>query len=182
LTLWQSPNPDNYQIAALSLKTGKLSIVIKGGVDAHYLSTGHLVYARGATLIAAPFDVRTATIDGPGVTLIENVRSEEWGSIQYTLALDGTLVYVSGGPAWIGKMVWADRTGVTTAIPAPARVYQNFSLSPDGQRVALEISEATHDVYLYEFARASLIRFTNDGDNGYPRWCPYQEPHPALNH
>ena len=172
VTLWQSPNPDNYQIAALSLKTGKLSIVVKGGVDAQYLSTGHLVYARGATLIAAPFDVRTATVNGAGVTLIENVRSEEWGSIQYTLALDGTLVYISGGPAWIGKMVWADRNGVTTPIAAPARVYQNFSLSPDGQRVALEISEATHDVYLYEFARASLIRFTNDGDNGYPRWTP----------
>jgi len=172
VTLWQTPNPDNYQIAALSLRTGKLSIVVKGGVNAHYLSTGHLVYARGATLIVAPFDVRTATVNGAGVTLIENVRSEEWGSIQYTLALDGTLVYVSGGPAWIGKLVWADRTGVSTPIAAPARAYQNFSLSPDGQRVALEISEATHDVYLYEFARASLIRFTNDGDNGYPRWTP----------
>jgi eukaryotic-like serine/threonine-protein kinase len=172
VTLWQSPNPDNYQIAALSLKTGKLRLVVEGGVNAHYLSTGHLVYARGATLLAAPFDVRSATVSGPGVTLIENVRSEEWGSVQYALASDGTLVYVSGGPAWIGKLVWADRTGATTPIAAPARVYQNFSLSPDGQRVALEISEATHDVYLYEFARASLIRFTNDGENGYPQWTP----------
>ena len=172
VTVWRTNNPDNYRIAALSLKTGKLRIVVEGGVNAHYLSTGYLVYARGATLIAAPFDVRTTTVTGPGVTLIENVRSEEWGSVQYTLAHDGTLVYVSGGPAWIGKLVWADRTGVTTPIAAPARAYQNLSLSPDGQRVALELSEATRDIYLLEFARGGLIRFTNDGENGCPRWTP----------
>lgn len=172
VTLWQSPNPDNYKIAAFSLKSGKLHLVVEGGVNAHYLSTGHLVYARSATLIVAPFDVRTAKVTGPGITLVENVRSEEWGSAQYAFALDGTLVYVSGGPAWFSKLVWADRSGVTSPIAAPARAYQNFSLSPDGQRVALEISEATNDIYLYEFARGGLIRFTNDGNNGYPRWTP----------
>jgi serine/threonine protein kinase/Tol biopolymer transport system component len=172
VTLWRSQNPDNYRIVALSLKSGKLSTVIEGGVNAHYLSTGHLVYARGATVIAAPFDDRTATVSGPGVTLIENVRSEEWGAVQFTLARDGTLVYVSGGPAWIGQLVWADRTGATTPIQAPARAYQNFALSPDGRRIALEISEATRDIYLFEFARGGLIRFTNDGDNGCPRWTP----------
>jgi eukaryotic-like serine/threonine-protein kinase len=171
VTVWRTNNPDNYRIGAVSLKTGKLRIVVEGGVNAHYLS-GYLVYARGATLIAAPFDVRTTTVDGPGVALIENVRSEEWGSVQYTLAHDGTLVYVSGGPAWIGKLVWTDRTGATTPIAAPARAYQNFSLSPDGERVALELSEATRDIYLFEFARGGLIRFTNDGENGCPRWTP----------
>jgi Tol biopolymer transport system component len=172
VTVWRTNNPDNYRIGALSLKTGKLRIVVEGGVNPHYLSPGLLVYARGATLIAAPFDVRTTTVDGPGVALIENVRSEEWGSVQYTLAHDGTLVYVSGGPAWIGKLVWADRTGATTPIAAPARAYQNFSLSPDGQSVALELSEATRDIYLFEFARGGMIRFTNDGENGCPRWTP----------
>jgi eukaryotic-like serine/threonine-protein kinase len=172
LTLWQSPNPDNYKIAAFSLKSGKFHIVVEGGMNAHYLSTGHLVYARSATLIAAPFDVRTAKVTGPGVTLLENVRSEEWGSVQYTIAPDGTLVYVSGGPAWFSRLVWVDRSGATSPITAPARAYQNFSLSPDGQRLALEISEATSDLYLYEFARDGLIRFTNEGNNGYPRWTP----------
>jgi eukaryotic-like serine/threonine-protein kinase len=172
VTVWRGQNPDNYQIAALSLKTGKLRMVVEGGVNAHYLSTGYLVYARGATLIAVPFDVRTAMVSGTGVTLIENVRSEEWGAVQFTLTRDGTLVYVSGGPAWISKLVWADRTGATSPIGAPAHAYLNFSLSPDGHRVALEISEATHDIYLFEFARGSLIRFTNDGDNGCPHWTP----------
>ncbi len=172
MSAWWTNNPDYYRIAALSLKTAKFHIVVEGGVDAHYLSTGHLVYARGATLIAAPFNVRTATVTGPGVTLIENVRSEEWGSVQFTLSRDGTLVYVSGGPAWIGKLVWVDRTGATSPIAAPPHAYQQFALSPDGQRIALEISEATRDVSLFEFARGGLIRFTNAGANYSPRWTP----------
>ncbi len=172
VTNWRTSNPDYYRIAALSLKTGKFHIVVEGGVDAHYLSTGHLVYARGATLIAAPFDVRTATVTGPGVTLIENVRSEEWGSVQFTLTRDGTLVYVSGGPAWIGNLVWVDRTGATTPIMVPPHAYQQFALSPDGRRIALEISEATRDIYIFEFARGGLIRFTNAGANESPRWTP----------
>jgi serine/threonine-protein kinase len=172
VTDWRTSNPDYYRIAALSLKTAKFHIVVEGGVDAHYLSTGHLVYARGATLIAAPFDVRTATVTGPGVTLIENVRSEEWGSVQFTLTRDGTLVYVSGGPAWIGNLVWVDRTGATTPIMVPPHAYQQFALSPDGQRIALEISEATRDIYIFEFARGGLMRFTNAGANESPRWTP----------
>jgi serine/threonine-protein kinase len=172
LSAWRTNNPDYYRIAALSLKTGKLRTVAEGGVNPRYLSTGHLVYARGATLIAAPFDVGTATVTGPAVTLIENVRTEEWGAAQYTLARDGTLAYVSGGPAWIGQLVWADRTGAITPIAAPPHAYQQFALSPDGQRIALEISEASRDIYLYEFARGSLIRFTNAGANESPRWTP----------
>ena len=170
LTVWRSANPDNYRLAAFSLKTGKLQILLDGGIDAHYLNTGHLVYSRGSTLIAAPFDINTAKITGPGVTLVDNVRSEEWGTVQYSLSRDGTLVYVSGGPAWIGKLVWADKKGSTTSIDAPPHAYLNPSLSPDGKRVALEISEATRDIHLLDFARGGLVRFTNVAANICPHW------------
>ncbi len=171
-TFWNSPNPDKYKIGVFSLKSGAPRILVEGGMSPRYLATGHLVYSRSATLIAAPFDLREVKITGPEVTLAENVRSEEWGSVQYTLANDGTLIYVSGGPAWIGKPVWANRGGATTPIAAPPRAYKNLSISPDGQRLALEISEGNQDIYLYEFARGNLTRFTNKGDNGAPRWSP----------
>mgnify|MGYP001198104094 CR=1 FL=1 len=171
-TFWESPNPDKYKIALFSLSSGRPRILVEGGMNPRYLPTGHLVYSRSSTLIAAPFDMRKGAITGPEVTLLENVRGEEWGTVQYTLASDGTLVYVSGGPAWISKPVWSDRSGAVTPLAVPPRSYKNFSLSPDGQRIAFEISEATQDLYLYEIARGSLTRFTNRGNNGYPRWTP----------
>ena len=170
LTVWRTANPDNYRLATFSLRTGKLQICMDGGIDAHYLNTGHIIYSRGATLMAAPFDTSTLRITGPAVTLVENVRSEEWGTVQYSLSRDGTLVYVSGGPAWIGKLLWADRKGSTTSIDAPPHAYLNPSLSPDGKQVALEISEATRDIHLLDFARGGLVRFTNIGANICPHW------------
>jgi serine/threonine-protein kinase len=170
LTVWRTANPDYYRLATFSLKTGKIQILLDGGIDAHYLNSGHLVYSRGATLIAAPFDLNTLKITSSGVTLVENVRSEEWGTVQYSVSRDGTLVYVSGGPAWIGKLVWADTKGSTTPIDAPPHAYLNPSLSPDGQRVALEISEATRDIHLLDFGRGGLTRFTNFAANICPHW------------
>lgn len=171
-TFWNSPNPDKYKIGIFSLRSGGSRVLVEGGMNPRYLPTGHLVYSRSSTLIAAPFDAREGKITGPEVTLAENVRSEQWGSVQYTLGNDGTLIYVSGGPAWIGKPVWVNRGGAATPIAAAARSYKNLSISPDGQRLAVEVSEGSQDIYLYEFARGNLTRFTNTGENGSPRWFP----------
>jgi serine/threonine-protein kinase len=146
VTLWKATNPEYFHIAAVSVKSGTSHVVLEGGTGGRYLASGHLVYARGTTVIATPFDARTATVTGPGAALVENVRGEEWGSIQFGLSTDGTLVYVPGGPAWIGKLVWVDRAGAATPISAPARAYQQLSISPDGRRVAVGISEATRDI------------------------------------
>jgi hypothetical protein len=40
------------QIAAQSIRTGERKILIEGGADARYLSTGHLVCAAGGSLFA----------------------------------------------------------------------------------------------------------------------------------
>jgi serine/threonine protein kinase len=170
LTVWRTANPDNYRLATFSPKTSKLQILLDGGIDAHYLDTGHIVYSRGATLIAAPFDTSALKITGPGVTLVENVRSEEWGTVQYSVSRDGTLVYVSGGPAWVGNLVWTDRKGSTAVIDVPPHAYLNPSLSPDGKQVAVEIAEATRDIHLLDFARGGLVRFTNVAANICPHW------------
>ncbi|MCC6329459.1 MAG: PD40 domain-containing protein [Acidobacteria bacterium] len=85
-TFWNSPNPDKYKIGVFSLRSGGARILVEGGMNPRYLPTGHLVYSRSSTLIAAPFDAREGKITGPEVTLAENVRSEGWGSVQYTLA------------------------------------------------------------------------------------------------
>jgi hypothetical protein len=44
------------QVAVKSLETGERRTVIEKGTDARYLRTGHLVYTKSGTLMAAPFD------------------------------------------------------------------------------------------------------------------------------
>jgi hypothetical protein len=44
------------QIAVLDLQTHTQKIVVRGGGHAHYVASGHLVYAAGGTLRAIAFD------------------------------------------------------------------------------------------------------------------------------
>ena len=66
---------DQAQIVAQSLDTGERTVLINGGRDARYVSTGHLVYALGDALLAVPFDVGARRVTGGAVPLVEGVNT-----------------------------------------------------------------------------------------------------------
>jgi len=164
-------NPDSHAIAVVSVETGEATVVQKGGTNPRYIA-GRLVFARGGSLLAAPFDLGRLNVTGPAATVVEGVRTESWGLAQFAVSGDGTLVYVTGGPAWIGKLVWVDRQGKATPLGVPAQNYGAPRLSPDGRRLAIPISGAKDDVWIYEFARGTFLRLTVDGNNAAPAWTP----------
>ena len=43
-------------IVVLSLETRKQQVLVEGGIFGRYVSTGHLVYARGKSMMAVPFE------------------------------------------------------------------------------------------------------------------------------
>ncbi len=163
-------NPDYGKIVALTLATGERRVVLEGGANPRYSASGHIVFARAGAILAAPFDLSRLEVTGPAVTLIEGVRIEEWGAAQFALSTEGTLVYVSGGPAWIGKLTWVDKEGISKPFVAPAQAYGPVSLSPDGQRLAVQVTGATSDVWIYELARGTFTRLTVEGSNYRPLW------------
>jgi serine/threonine-protein kinase len=91
------------------------------------------------------------------------------------VAGDGTLAYVSGSGV-IGAqrtLVWVDRQGRETPIPAPPHSYFYPRLSPDGTRAAVFAADQEADVWLWDLGRAKLIRVTFDpGQDPYPVWTP----------
>jgi serine/threonine protein kinase/Tol biopolymer transport system component len=165
-------NPDYGHIAVLSLATGERRVVLEGGTNPRYASSGHIVFARAGAILAAPFDLSRLEVTGPTVTLIEGIRIEEWGAAQFALSPEGTLVYVSGAPAWIGKLTLVDRQGISKPLAAPAQAYGPISLSPDGQRLAVTVVGATSDVWVYELTRGTFTRLTVEGSNYRPVWTP----------
>jgi hypothetical protein len=55
----RTPEVDNNtQVAVLDLATNRYKVVIRGGSDARYVPTGHLVYHDGGTLRAVGFDLQ----------------------------------------------------------------------------------------------------------------------------
>jgi eukaryotic-like serine/threonine-protein kinase len=164
------------QIVVQSLDSGERKVFVKGGRDARYLETGHLVYARSGALLAVPFDLARLEVRGGPVPLIEGVRdagvTTGSGATHFSLSGDGTLVYVPGNPEQETqrKLVWVDRAGAEQPLTAPARAYDFPQLSPDGQRVAVEIGP---QVWLVDLSRDTLTRFTFEGPtNETPHWTP----------
>ncbi|MBA3231929.1 MAG: protein kinase [Acidobacteria bacterium] len=169
---WTSGSNDQAPIQVLSIETGEQNTIIQGGTHALYAATGHILFLRGASLFAVPFDVTRLVTTGSPVPVLDGIRSEQSGPGQVALASDGTLAYVEGGPAWIGRPVWVTRDGAATPVGMPTGSYAQLRLSPDGSRIAIEVRGAGSDIWVYETVRGTFSRLTQDGRSHLPAWTP----------
>jgi eukaryotic-like serine/threonine-protein kinase len=176
-TLVTAGDWDRAQIVVQSLDTGQRHVVLEPGADARYLPTGHLVYALQGTLFAVPFDVTMLAVTGGAVPLVEDILQ---GSVaaQFATSSQGALVYVPRDavlpPGTRQRvLVWVDRQGGEVPIKAPPRVYNNPRLSPDGTRVALDVRDQEHDIWIWDLAREVLTRLTiGPATEQYAIWTP----------
>ena len=166
---------DASQVAVLDLTTGTQKILMRGGSQAYYVPSGHLVYVAAGTLRAVAFDLNHLEATGTAIPVVPQVVTLPNGTAEFDIARDGTLVYVAGGAGVTARtLVWVDRQGREEAIKAaPARPYSSPRLSPDGTRVALDIRDQENDVWVWDLARETLIRVTSDpGTDQAPVWMP----------
>src|SRR5207249_6509476 len=104
---------DQAQVAVLDLRTGTQTVLIRGGSDARYVSSGHLVYVAAGTLRAVAFDLARLAVVGASVAVLPGVQTAATGAANVAVAANGTLVYVQGGIAAGARsnLVWVDRKG-----------------------------------------------------------------------
>src|SRR5262245_7738925 len=168
-TLAEGENWNDAQIVVHLLNSGTLKALVKGGSDARYVASGHLVYARQDSLLAVPFDAETLTVTGGPVPLLEGVaRANQTanGIAHFSVSTDGTLVYVPGSAVAATNsqrtLVWVDRQGREEPIKVPPRAYDYPRLSPDGAHVALEIREAdtSSNIWILDLGRLTLTPLT----------------------
>ncbi len=169
--------PDAGQIAVLDLQSGKYKIVLRGGSHAHYVSSGHLIYAAEGAIRAVPFDLARQETLGTPVTVVPDVSTTTFGSMDADVANDGSLVYIAGGEATGAivprVLVWVDRMGRETPIPAPTHAYMYPRLSPDGRRIVVFAADDQLDLWLWDLARLTLTRLTFEpGLDLVPIWTP----------
>jgi len=161
-------------VGVLSLDTGEYRVVIENGSQGRYLPTGHLVFSRAGALMAAPFDPERLAVTGAAAVILEGVRTEgARGVAQAVVSPDGTLIYAPGGAANDqARPVWVDRQGRVQPAGMPPSSYGSFSLSPDGRRLAIAISDGTSDVWVRNLEHGTMTRLTSDGRNVQPIWTP----------
>jgi hypothetical protein len=157
----------------VSLSTGARRTVLPDAAFARYVSGGHLIYSAGGSIVSVAFDPTQVAVTGAPTKLPEEVAATG-GSAHLSLARDGTLAYVHGGPAQLQKsLVIVDASGRATTLPAPARAYIGPRVSPDGSKALVLLWQSGRsDVWTYDFSRNTLSRITSSGTAGWAIWSP----------
>jgi serine/threonine-protein kinase len=175
------PQWDETQIWVYSRGSGTSKLLIDGGADARYVSSGHLLYVREGTLLAAPFDLKRLELTGGPVGVTDVMQAAyvanqpgDSGAMQASVSRTGTLVYIAGGmpAAQELSVMEVDRTGRAQELPIEAKSYRTLRLSPDGTRLALSSFGRDRSIWLYSFARGTLSRLASVGRSIAPVWTP----------
>ena len=116
--------------------------------------------------MTTPFDPSTGKVSGnitPVAAEVGFQPSTYWAA--FTVSLNGTLVYNTGVGAAQSVLTWMDRSGKESGHIGEPGVMANPSLSPDGRRVAMDVTDLKAnnvDVWLMSTSGASNARFTFD--------------------
>jgi serine/threonine-protein kinase len=166
---------DTAQIAVLDLRTPAATpkILVRGGSQAQYAASGHLVYVAGGGLRAIAFDLSRLETVGSSIPVVPNVTALATGTAEFDVSRDGTLIYVTGASSSNARtLVWVDRQGREEPVKAaPARAYTYPRLSPDGTRIAVDIRDQDNDVWVWHLAGQTMTRVTSDpGLDQAPVW------------
>lgn len=163
---------EDADLVVASLENGERRTIHRHGSSARYVPTGHLVYMRGESLMAVPFDLAQLTVHGSSMPVVDAVITQSTGSGYFSFSDDGCLVYLTGeAREIIQRLVWS-ADGVIETTPITARAIEEPRLAPNGTRVALGIRKATSDIWTHDIAQGTLTRLTFDADNFAPIWSP----------
>ena len=178
-TVVKGQRQETKEIAALNLDTGDRTLLVRGGSNPHYAPTGHLVYGTDGTLWAVPFDPDRLAVTGDPVPVLEGVITHPLGAAHFSVAADGSLVYLSGGGSAFSEstLVWVDRQGNEMPLALQeVRSYDTPRLSPDGAHLAVTVGNfggENFDVWVSDLATGTLRRLTTNPDRDFdPLWTP----------
>jgi serine/threonine-protein kinase len=133
---------------------------------------GHIVYAEAGRLMALPFDANRHVVKGGAVPIVENVAMRPNGdAASYAVSAAGTLVFREGT---LHELVSIDRgSGAIRPLSANLRRFALPRLSPDGKRLAVEIQDSPHQIWMLDIERDVLVPLTTDATGSHDfAWAP----------
>ena len=173
-----SVTPDMH-VAYLDLSNRAWEIVIRDASQGVAVDSDRIVFARSGELLVASFDTEARRLAGSAVPVLQNLLTTPGlGGVvltQFAVSETGTLAYVPGFvEETVDRLLWVDRKGTETPITEGPGTWVHPRLSPDGQRVSVDIHSADgmRDVYIYELARGQLNRLTETGFSWESEWRP----------
>lgn len=146
-----------------SLDTRETKRLVQASSRVMYAPPGYLLYVREGALLAHPFDAASLSLTGEQITIAEHVGNfSATGNAYFSVSANGeVLAYQSGGNT--SRLVWLNRSGAEEGAVGSPGEYFLPRLSPDGQRLAVDIIDSrdgANDIWINDLARATFTRFT----------------------
>ncbi len=157
---------------------GKENKLVVREVSSVAFASGHLLFVREGTLMAQAFSAKRLETVGDAFPIAEQVQFDLGFSLAaFSASENGVLAYHAGGALQsFSKLLWFDRTGKELGALGDPVVYYELRISPDGQKIAVDLFEAASrniDLWIYEVSRGLRTRFTFDpGFDRFPVWSP----------
>ncbi len=175
-SVFRGANLVDADVAVTEIGTGEHRVLVRG-VAAKYAPSGHLLYVTSdGALLAAPFDQGRMELTGEPTALVQDLGIRAFGSIDISVANDGTLLYGTGAQATDpDEVVWVTRDGVEEEIdPGWVGDFATVALSPDGRQLAVSIVEGNEEqLWVKQLPGGPLTKLTFDGTLNYrPDWTP----------
>jgi Tol biopolymer transport system component len=180
----ESSSADYAEIWVVSLEGGDDRALPVTGFGARYLPSGHLVFAGGGKMQAAPFDLEDLDLGGEAVPVLDAVAHESiFGVVQMSVSDSGAIVFVPGGDLARGRLAWVDRQGGEGLLDVPEKVYGVFDVAPDDRRFALQVADVRDYIWLWD-AEGGGKTLASAASTWCPLWSPdgeqlayWAEPH-----
>jgi Tol biopolymer transport system component len=150
-----------FQVAVLP-RQGAIKVLVENGTHPRYVPPGFLVFARGSTLLVAPFDLKRLHLTGPAVPMVQGVRGDlTGGQSNFSVSADGSLAYIPGKVAGPGpsSLVSVNRqSGRQTPLAFSQQLYRFISVSPDDRQLAVMVQhdDGRGGVLIGDLARGTL--------------------------
>ncbi len=137
-------------------------------------ASGFLLFGRGDQLIAQAFNPSSGTLSGEPQNVAKGVMNDSstW-HVDASASNDGLLVFGSGASGDL-QLVWLDRnTKQVSTIAENLSDLQAGVLSPQGDRVAIQLNAGETDIWVLDLARGVRTRLTfGPIGNVSPVWSP----------
>lgn len=173
--IWNGDTNEDYAVVAVGLKDGVVRLVMQNAIDPSYLPPGDLLFVRGSSIMAAPFDPIAAEVVGEAVEVVSNVMSSKWADeAKFSVSQNGTLAYVPGGRRGPGRrLIRVDATGKAEPLMnGTDALVGGLHVSPDGASMTATTLRRDVNLWNFNFARRSLSLINNVGETWSPTWTP----------
>ncbi len=156
---------DEAALHLLDLESGTTRELVSDAAYGRAARDGRLVYANGGRLYRAQFDLASDAPSSTPTPLVNGVLYDPRnGGSHFAVGDTGTLAWVPSPPRRQGRqLVWLSTDGAVEAFDLPARRYRLFSLSQDGERLAIGIGGALDtDLWLVDLASGTVEQLTSN--------------------